>query len=575
MADIISNIKLGIAQTGANALRAITNQNAIVGGTVAKAVDTVGRTLGNPLPDVKATEQAESAGGYQIAQTNPALAQSMVEKRSTELKIPTSSLQTTPTQPASSTNSTPTPKEYTTQQLAQLGVKEGDMWNTNEVTINGVKYRINDTGRGTRTLTQVVDNPGGGDGGGDKLSADEMLKMAQDKGQGFLSQNDFDELMKKYGDTSRSNADALGAEIERKARENAEREYNDVKNALGVQREEVGRMGEQNRKRVQEEKELGTQELIDKEDTEQKNIEKQKAGFLNEVAETSDTLARNWRDMSLEVQRIMRARGTSDSSYSGDKEGSVLLEFNRGLRSLAKSSTQAVADFAEAAVETNKFYTREKNKLEIEARKSMEDIDTWMRQTIQGIQAQENKALTQKLNEINNAITQAKTLRIQTEQSIADKQFGIDSWLIQTQMNYKNAVSLAGKGKQEDAAKTIASYRDLAKEAYDLVTKGGYEFQVVKGEDGKSQAVIHGQLPNGQDDYIYLTPGGFDTLTQNVYGSLTKSNDPYGLGSSTTIDPTSINQARSQAGLPAVGGDKPATTQQSGGLMSTIKNFFN
>lgn len=275
----------------------------------------------------------------------------------------------------------------------------------------------------------------------------------------------------------------------------------------------------------------------------------------------------------MQVQRIARARGTQDSSFSASQEKDVLLDFNRGLRTLAKQSTSAIQDFSDAIVETNKFYTREKNNLEIESRQALEDVDTWVRQQVQNIQAQENMSIAKKLNSIRDAISQGKVLKIQAEQSIADKQFGLDTWIVQTNTNFKNAVALAAQGKSQSAAETLAKYRDQAKESYDLVTKGGYSPEVVKGSDGKYQYVIHGKLPNGQDDYIPMTQSGFDILTQNVYGSLTKSNDPYALPGSVQVDPTSINTARNQAGLPSIGTSSTQSTS-GGGLMDTIKGFF-
>jgi hypothetical protein len=337
----------------------------------------------------------------------------------------------------------------------------------------------------------------------------------------------------------------------------------------------VSTVGEQQRGRVAKEKEAGLAELTDKEETETKNIEKEKESFLGEVADTTETLARNWRDMSLEVQRIARARGTQDSSFSASQEGDVMMDFNRGLRTLAKQSTSAIADFGEAVIETNKFYTREKANLEEQARQQMEDIDTWTRQQIQSIQAQENTAVAKKLNDIRSAISQGNQLKIQTEQSISDKQFALDSWMVQTQVQYKNAVALAAQGKSQNAADTIAKYRDLAKESYDLVTKGGYQPEVLKGEDGSTKYVIHGKLPNGEDDYIEMTVGGFDTLTQNVYGNLGGGDkDPVtGLPVSRPYDTTLINEARTTAGLTPVGS---STTQTSsgGGLLDTLKNMF-
>ena len=515
---------------------------------------------------VKSTNQEKPGGVY----TGAGYAVNQDTGQTTPVNYPAPSTSNPNPSPSQAQPAQLAGKELTTDQLQGYGIPAGELWNENVVTIDGQKYRVKDTGRGTRTLEAV--NEGGGGEPTPPVSRDDVLSNIPEDQRSSIDQNALDEIMKKYGLESRDRAKAIADELLSSQTEMADREYQEILKTLGVQKGEVSTVAEQQKRRVGETKEAGLLELADKEETETKNIEKQKTEFLEEQGDTREVLARNWRDMSLQVQSIMRARGTTDSSFAAGKETDVLLEFNRGLRALAKEGIKGVENFGEALVETNKFYTREKNKLEVDSRQQLEDIDTWVRQRVQDIQSQEGMALVKKLNSIRAAVQQGNELKIKTEQSISDKQFALDSWLIQTQINYKNSVALAAQGKTQDAVTNIGKYRDMAKEAYDLVTKGGYEFQVVQNKDGTVTPVVHGKLPNGEDDYIQLTEGGFDTLTQNVYGSLTKSNDPYGLGQGTNIDPTSINAARSAAGLPAVGGDQ--ATQESPSLINTILGAF-
>lgn len=582
MATLVDTIKQGansirsatgnyVAQKGSQALDWLSSKNPELGGKVAKVVDITAKVLGSTAPDYGGTERAESAGGVVLGATDPAAAAAKEAARSKALGIPLSAATQQTQQQGPTQNGTSLAQNNLTKDQAKSasGLPDGELWDQKEFEKDGRRYKVIDNRNGTFSFQDIT--PSGNGGGQDnKITAGDVISALPQDELGNIDQDTFDSIMSKYGNATRDNAKAIADEILAAATENANREYQDTLAALGVQKKEVQTLAEQQKGRVAKEKEMGQAELLDKQNTETTAIEKQKKGFEGEVAQTKDELAQNWRDMSMQVQSIMRARGVTDSSYSGDKETKVLLDFNKGLRQLATKATGALADFAEAVVETTKFYTREAEKLSYEASKKVEDIDTWVRQQVASIQAQESKGLTQKLNEIRSALAQANTLKTQTEQSIADKQFAIDSWLVQTQVNYKNAVALAAQGKTGNAVDTIAKYRDQAKEAYDLVTKGGYEFQVVKDANGKTQYVVHGTLPNGQDDYIPLSLGGLDTLTKNVNKSLAPTDLT---GKALNVGDESINKVREQAGLSPLGNQ---ITQQSGGggLLDTIKKML-
>src|SRR5690606_19952707 len=123
----------------------------------------------------------------------------------------------------------------------------------------------------------------------------------------------------------------------------------------------------------------------EREGKEKKEIETQKTDFLEEKQTIEERLGRNFRDMSLYVQRIMRARGITDSQYAQAEEGKYLKDLNQGLRNIAASSTKALANFADAITETVKFYERQKTKLDFEVQNALEDIDNWVRGRVQSI----------------------------------------------------------------------------------------------------------------------------------------------------------------------------------------------
>lgn len=549
-----------IAQTGGRIIETISRFSPTVGGKIAKGVDVIGQKLGNPLPELRFTERAEAFGGAsQFNEPTTTLEQKkqLEEKAKQRAGFSSAGAEVIKTQELPSQ---PSGDQGWARDVIDKMNKGQIVWDDN-----------------LRSKANSILG-GGGSTPPPPVTAGDILSKISPEEREAVTDKDLSDILAKYSGTSKDNAQKLADELLGSAREVEERNYKDVLDALGVQKKEIGTVAGQQKKRVGEEKTLGLGELEAKEEKEKKEIEGEQTEFEEEVEDTREVLARNWRDMSMEVQRIMRARGVSDSAFAAGKETDVLLDFNQGLRMLAKKSTDAVANFAEATVETGKFYTREKNKLEVESRQRDEDIDTWVRQTVQSIQSQETKALSTKLNEIRKAVAQGNQLKIQTAQSVADKQFGLEAWLVQTRINYKNAVALAAKGQVGNAIKNIKDYRDLAKEAFDLVTKGGYEPMVVKDKDGKLQYTVHGKLPNGEDDYIFLTPGGFDTLTQNVYGSLTKSNDIYGqfgIGGQTNIDPTTLNTARTAAGLSPVGVPPVVQTEQNKGILGTIGSFIN
>src|SRR3990167_3744357 len=77
-----------IAKTGASAIRAISSVSPSIGGKIGKAVDVVGKALGNPLPEYGATEYAESRGGQPAVNATPAQRVALEQKAQTRAGTP-------------------------------------------------------------------------------------------------------------------------------------------------------------------------------------------------------------------------------------------------------------------------------------------------------------------------------------------------------------------------------------------------------------------------------------------------------------------------------------------------------
>lgn len=378
--------------------------------------------------------------------------------------------------------SKPADSQFTMGELASLGLGDGQLWNGNEVTIGGQKYRVKDNGNGTRSFEPVSS----GDGGSN--SPNYSFQEGLDKAGGadlvgqYLNQGQVDELLKKYAEGAFGRADDLAGEIERVARENAERDYNDVLSALKEQGKEVETLGSQQKTRALKEKELTEAEMAAKQESEIKDIDKQKMGFIEDDAEQRDQLGRAWKDMSLEVQRIMRGRGIADSSFATEKEIGVLKDFNAGLRQLAVKKSGALKDFADAVIETNSFYKRKGLELAEEVRQRVEDVDNWVRQQTTSIMQQERTALSKKLADINNAILKGRELKTNIATQVAQTELNFGMWLKQTEINYKMAVAEAAKGKVASAGNTIKQAAELSKQMFTLLENG--QAQWVKQKDG-------------------------------------------------------------------------------------------
>lgn len=539
MANLIDSIRQGISNTGANAIRTISNFNTTAGGKVGKAVDVVGKALGNPFPEAYASENAESAGGnaqYNAAKT-PEEKAKVEQKAQQRAGFNSTNIQNSPGQK---------------QTIGQFSVDPNNLDKLIDVGGGQMKTGrtiLAETG-GTGTYSQ--------DDGGSRapsFSFNEGLDKAGGAGLvgQYLDQGQADDIMRRYSEGAFGRADDLAAEIERVARENAEREYGDVMSALGVQKEEVARLGGQQKDRALIEKDLTEAELQSKLDTESKDIAKQRGGFIEESEKDRDKLGRAWKDMSLEVQRIMRGRGIADSSFATEKEVGVLKDFNAGLRELSTKKSSALNDFAEAAIETTQFYTRKKVQLAEEVRQRVEDVDNWVRGQVQTIQNQERVSLSKKLADINNAILQGRQIKTDIATKVAETELNFGMWLKQTEVNYKLAVAEAARGKTASAGQTIAQAAALSKNMFTLLENG--QAQWVQNKDGTMglQDAMTGTAipvrPGYKDEYDALQESKQKDQTLKQY-----------------TDAMVLNSLKGSAGN--------APEEEDKGLMGTISSFL-
>jgi hypothetical protein len=343
-------------------------------------------------------------------------------------------------------------------------------------------------GEGDRPAGWNGDSAGGGGG----------QSAAQKLGYDFTGAED---MLAKYSDGARKGInDYSEAEI-KLAEDRAMREYNTVMDALNVQKGEVATQSAQQRQRLDDQKALTQQELVDKQNTEQKTIDKQVTQTKQDYQSKTESLAKSWRDTSLYAQRVARAAGIQDSGFAVGNEQKMLTDFNQGLRTLSTQNQSALNDFADATIETDKFYQRQQASLDTEVRNAKSDIDTWERTQIQSINNQSNLAQNKRLDMIATATSQANQAKMQVEQNIADKQLALGTYLIQMQQQYKLAVATAAQGKVQSAADQIAQLNNQAK----LIQTGLEMGTLQYGKNQNGSPVIHGYLPGTNSYYEQAT----------------------------------------------------------------------
>lgn len=543
---------LAAINTTANFLR---NVGLRAAGAAGKAIDAAGTALGNPLPQVSAFGPQGISGYLENMGAGALPTQEQITRVQNDPRFQ-------PNTPENKGN--PVVYYVPNQPSSPNSTKYGKSEDVNPNDKAWAEQYLKDSNAGKvvfdGNLRSKAESILRGNSGGEQqrqLSGDEVNKIINDIGaNGLIDPNAVAEIYKKYGGAA-DRAGDIARDIENTARANAEAEYRDTMYALGVQRKEVETVGEQQKGNIKKQKELTLSDLEAKKQSEISTIQENAAGFADEVTQQKEVLAKNWRDLSLYTQRIMRARGVSESSYANDAESKLLLDFNKGLRALSTSSTKALKDFSDAIVETSKFYERQATQLDFDTNKAEQDVDTWVRQKIQVIQAEENKAMSTKLIEIRNAITEGNTLKKQIAQQIEDKKAALDTWLLQTIVQYKTAVALAAQNKVGDAAAGIKSTWDMVKFANDVLTKGGGAIEI---NPQTGQPAIHGKVLNTKsnqfDEFWYPVTSGFAKQyeTNQAYKASQAANAGLLTGTTPSAAPQNpLTQSPFQAILDAIG----------------------
>ena len=510
MADSLSNRILGAISSsplGSSLL-----------GKASKAIDVIGKATGGTygglykMPEMGLSERGESLGSKALTPQEQA---KKVEERSAQLKI--SPVYTQQTQPYSSTPQTTTTSSGGEVPISDLVAEYKRRGWTDEAAIMGDIA----AGGGKGYL--------GGGGGGEPVTPTRDV-IGGTPGSQYLGESDIGDLIKKYGEQVTGSTDTLARDIEARATAAADREYQSILSLLGGQKGEVSTLSTQQKEAAGKQKKLTQEELTAREGKEVSTIGKEKEAFGEEVTQTVETLARNWRDLSLEIQRIARARGISDSAFAAGKETDLLLNFNTGLRAIASKSTAALKDFSDAVVETVSFYQRQGKQLDLDTNNQMQEIDNWERQQVTNIQGQETMAYNKKLTAIEEAMTKADTLRVNTANAITEKKLAWGLWLVQMDYSYKQAVAIAAQQSVGSAATKVNDVRNLFKMMADVLDNGG---EIIPQKDDKGNIIggtVHGILPStGEDVYLPITAGGTTNLllqqAGNIYGTMNKNNE--------------------------------------------------
>lgn len=392
---------------------------------------------------------------------------------------------------------------------------------------------------------------------------------ATSSGGGAPAAPDFrDEVMglfKDWASGSTADTNGLADEITSAEQDAANREYGDIMGALGVQKGEVDTLGNQQRTSIKQEGDIGMNELTGRQTREVTSIDKEREQFKTQDQDQRDQLAQAWRDMSLETQRISRASGRSDTGFAAEKESGLLQNFNRGLSKLAQTSQAALKDFSDAVIETNRYYGEEKNKLALSVQNQLQSVDNWVRQQIQGIQAQENTALSNKLSQIRQAMIKGQQLKVQTAQAIRDKTLELGTWLAQTQAQYKMAVASAAQGNVASAQAGVKAAYEQFKMQKDMLDSG-----FVKPVDaGNGNYALVAPGGTGQDEwanYGYVPSSAVYSSAQRQASNVAPSN----INASSQYNNV-LNAIQQQMGLSQTPAAQP---QQNGGLVGSIRSYL-
>ena len=281
--------------------------------------------------------------------------------------------------------------------------------------------------------------------------------------------------------------------------------YNAAMDVLRQQKEQLPATAEYQKGRVKGQLDLDLEDISSSRGRDVGDIQRQQSQFETKYEKDQNTLADNWRSLSLHTQAIARARGITSSDFAAQNESKQAMESNKGLRALATSSQSALTEFMSAISNTNEYYTRAEARLKADANARMEDIDQWLQQSVVGIQQQERLALGDKLAQIKQAADNAQQFKDNYMLAQQQRQQALEDWLMQTKVNFDNSMKMAAAGNIAAAKTSIADIKKTSDLMWDQFTKGGAS--LVYDTSGKSYLqTATGGLPGvtyGEDGYGY------------------------------------------------------------------------
>lgn len=486
----MTDIKQAIADVGGTILSGISNVAPQTGGSIAKVIDKVGNFFGNPLPSASsgdATNVAQKVGGEAEGQK---VYDQLVKQGLSPDKA--ASLATTSNKQQQSGGEWQTKQLDLSKSLKDQNdsvIKENidvikslynyDGWNDNDIVAN-----FKATGGDGKSKAPAGDSGDGG--GGSDPEGDAKAKYREITGEDPTA--DLLEKWKKSG----QDLTKLAEENARLDMENADREYKATMDALGLQKGYIKSSAEKQRNRWGErETELKGEADVQSEKDLAK-VEKEKESYEGEYEGDKSTLAQNWKDLSRYTQSLQRASGRQDSSFGNFAETKQLMDFNKGLRVLATKHSGVLGEFATAVTDTLDYYKQQKSEITRSVSDSLAKIDDWEEAQIVSIQGQEGISLAKKLSDINNATKQANNLKMQIQQNIDNKISTLDTWLLQTKVNFQDQVALlaksaSGAASSKDAAAALSTYLKNMKSSLDLGMSSYVTDPIVAGNVNKGE----------------------------------------------------------------------------------------
>lgn len=487
----MTDIKQAIADVGGSIISGISNVAPQIGGSVAKVVDKVGNFFGNPLPSASsgdATNLAQKVGGEAEGQKvyDQLVKQGLPTEQAAQMATSSNKLQ----QSGGEWQNKQLDLSKSMKNQSDAVLKENlgtikslynyDGWNDNDIIAN-----FKDTGGSGKEKG----GGGGGDDGGSGGASNE--DNARAKYREITGEDPTADLLDKWK-KSGQDLTRLAEENARLDMENADREYRATMEALGLQKGYIKSSAEKQRNRWGErESELKGEADVQSEKDLAK-VEKEKQSYEGEYEGDKSTLAQNWKDLSRYTQSLQRASGRQDSSFGNFAETKQLMDFNKGLRVLATKHSDVLSEFAAAVTDTLDYYKQQKNEITRSVSDSLAKIDDWEQAQIVSIQGQEGISLAKKLSDINNATKQANNLKMQIQQNIDNKISTLDTWLLQTKVNFQDQVALlaksqSGAASSKDSAAALSTYLKNMKSSLDLGMSSYVTDPIIAGNVNKGE----------------------------------------------------------------------------------------